>query len=105
VVSELEQLEVAKADVAAGLGDKILTYEAILVANVNECKQELLLGGGVAAAPDLGSFISTGDGRLLATKLVLSMGQKKAWSYSFDPGNLKCVCGQPQRMATGNSKR
>jgi hypothetical protein len=92
VLSELERLEAAKAEVAAGLGDKILTYEAILVANVNECKQELLLGGGVAAAPDLGSFISTGDGRLMATKLVLSMGQKKAWSYSFDPGNLKCMC-------------
>jgi hypothetical protein len=64
----------AKAEITASLGDKILTYEVILMANISECKQELLLGGGVAAAPDLGSFISTGDCRLLATKLELSMG-------------------------------
>jgi hypothetical protein len=67
----------------------VLEYEA-----VNRSGRESLRGmradGGQIITPDLGSFVSTADGRLLTVGFKSSLPDKKNITTSFDPIKMEC---------------
>jgi hypothetical protein len=67
----------------------VLEYEA-----VNRSGRESLRGmradGGQIITPDLGSFVSTADGRLLTVGFRSSLPDKKNVTTSFDPIKMEC---------------
>jgi hypothetical protein len=73
------------------LDDKVLGYDAVLEARRRIMEVPQLLGGPAAATPDLGSMLSTGDGRLLNVIMDVSIGQNKVVSSTVD-NNWRCLC-------------
>jgi hypothetical protein len=73
------------------LGEKLLTYDAFLMASGRDLQQKNLLESYVLSKPDLGNFLSMGDGRLMGAKLEMSLGQKQGKLFSFTLSDLKCT--------------
>jgi hypothetical protein len=73
------------------LDDKILGYDAVLEARRRTMEVPHLLGGAAAATPDLGTMVSTGDGRLLNVIMDVSIGQNKVVTSTVD-SNWRCLC-------------
>jgi hypothetical protein len=87
-----EQKEGSTAQIRRILGDRALAYDAIKAAR--ECKLVVpnLLGGGGIAVTRFGTMLSEGDGRVLKTKLEISIGQQKTTTASFDSASMQCLC-------------
>jgi hypothetical protein len=73
------------------LDDKILGYDAVLEARRRTMEVPHLLGGAAAATSDLGTMMSTGDGRLLNVIMDVSIGQNKVVTSTVD-SNWRCLC-------------
>jgi hypothetical protein len=99
-----ESVQILRKD----LGERQLGYEAVLAIRKRDLATKHLLGGEPAAMPDVGSFVSTADRRLLKTTLEVSVGQRRATSTSFDPQRLTCHCLGPHngfKLAGGGGYR
>jgi hypothetical protein len=75
----------------AALGDNLLAYNAVKAANRAALAAMYLRTNEKLPAPDPGNFISGLDGRMHLVHLNVVLGQKKSWSYSFDPRTMQCV--------------
>jgi hypothetical protein len=106
-LAKVREEEVAR--LKAGLGNKLLDYEAILAARLRDLATPHLLDSPAAAAPDVGNMLSTGDGRLLNVWLDINMAQKLVTTASFNPDTMRCYCSGPHsrfRIAsTGGGQR
>jgi hypothetical protein len=103
-----KQKEDAIARIKDGLGDKLLGYEAVLETRRRDLATKHLLGSQPEPTPDVGSMISTGDMRLLAVKMEVSMGQRRVVTTSFDPASMTCYCSGPHseyKIAGGGGVR
>jgi hypothetical protein len=103
-----KQKEEAIAKIKEGLGEKLLGYEAVLETRRRDLTTKHLLGGQPEPTPDVGSMVSTGDMRLLAVKMEVSMGQRRVVTTSFDPVAMTCYCSGPHsqyKIAGGSGVR
>jgi hypothetical protein len=66
------------------------------------------LGGPTKETPDVGSFMSNGDGRILRAHFEVNLGQRRVVSYSFNPHTLQCLCTGPhatRMIASGRGEK
>jgi hypothetical protein len=91
----LKQKEDNIRKIKAGLGDEYLAYDAIVAARKKSFATPHLLSGETADMPELGSFLSNGDGRNLLAHMEVNLGQRRVTSYSFHPTILMCRCPGP----------
>jgi hypothetical protein len=70
----LQHKESQISELRQQLGDRMLAYDAILATRSKELVRKNLMGSKDLVRPDVGNFFTTCDGRLLATKLVASLG-------------------------------
>jgi hypothetical protein len=92
----VRKLEEAKASIKEILNEHMLTYEAINRSRVSQDTTRNLKDGFVPAEQtgDTGSFLSSGDGRILLCQVDCNLKNKQVWSYTFDRSILKCMeCG------------
>jgi hypothetical protein len=90
------------------LGDKYLSYAAILAARRKDMATPHLLGGKTEEMPDVGSFLSNGDGRILKAHFEVNLGQRRVISYSFNPNTMQCKCPGPhsiRKIASGRGEK
>jgi hypothetical protein len=80
-----KKMEEAVQNLRKDLGERHLAYDAVLAIRKKDLVTKHLLGGVPAAMPDVGSFVSTADRRLLRTTLEVSVGQRRATSTSLTP--------------------
>jgi hypothetical protein len=87
-----QQRTAAAAKLRSALDDKVLGYDAVLAAKRRILEVPHLLGGeAAAAAPDMGSLLSNGDGRTLDVIMDISIGQNKVVT-SFVDSYWRCLC-------------
>jgi uncharacterized membrane protein YgcG len=86
------------------LGDRVLAYDAILAERRRRLAVQGLMGEpGPVEVPDVGSMVSNGDQRLLATNLEINLAQQKVVTASFNPATMLCKCDAPhakKKLAT-----
>jgi hypothetical protein len=87
-----EQKAAAVALLRKKLQSKMLAYDAVLEARRGEMSTPHLLGGSAVAAPELGTMLSTGDGRMMKVHLEVNLGQRRTTTASFDGVSLRCLC-------------
>jgi hypothetical protein len=78
-----KQKETAVNKLRECLEDRVLGYDAVLEARRRMLEVPHLLGG--PAAPELGSMLSSGDGRLLHVIMDVSIGQNKVVTSTAMP--------------------
>jgi hypothetical protein len=103
-----KEKEAAADRIREELGDKYLAYAAILAQRKKDLSTPHLLGGQKEELPDLGSFMSNGDGRILRTQFEVNLGQRRVISYSFNPGTMECKCNSShsgRKIASGRGER
>jgi hypothetical protein len=92
-------LDKKKEIIMAALGDNLLAYNAVKAANKAALAATDLRSKEKLPVPDPGDFTSGLDGRIRLVHLNVVLGQKKSWSYSFEPRSMMCI-GCPNHLNT-----
>jgi hypothetical protein len=103
-----KEKEAAADRIREELGEKYLAYAAILAQRKKDLVTPHLLGGKTEQLPDLGSFMSNSDGRILRTHFEVNLGQRRVISYSFDPSTMECRCRSghsSRKIASGRGEK
>jgi hypothetical protein len=97
---EAQTLVEKKREIMAVLGGESLAYNTIKKAGMQKTRAYSLFTGEQSTAVDLGSFVSSLDGRLRTAEVAVNLGQKRTWSYSFNSKTMECGCARHKNVVS-----
>jgi hypothetical protein len=78
-------------DIVESMSDDILQYRAVNNEKARIMEVTDLRTGETKPGPDLGSMLTSLDGRMRIVDLEVNLGQKMVWTYSISRRTMECI--------------